>query len=85
MSSASTYKTTTAPHRRSTPKPKEFTPTAANIQALREALSLSKAAFAREVGVSPASINNWEKKTGTLNIHPDSLKKLKRLYESKEQ
>ena len=58
-----------------------FKPTAAKVRKLRKDLGLSMAAFARELGVSGPTINNWEKKTGPLNMQAQSLEQLTRLHE----
>jgi uncharacterized Zn finger protein len=64
---------------KATKRPAAFKPTAAKVRKLRKQLGLSKAAFARELGVSGPTISNWEKKNGPLTIKPESLAALQRL------
>lgn len=59
---------------------KTFTPTAAKVRRLRKQCGLSQSAFARKIGVSPPTINNWEHKSGSLNINPESRRKLAALH-----
>ncbi|CAA6676657.1 MULTISPECIES: helix-turn-helix domain-containing protein [unclassified Lentimonas] len=63
-------------------QPKPYSPTAAKVRKLRKQLGLSKAAFAREVGVTAPTISNWEKKTGVLKLKPDALEQLTRLHQA---
>ena len=63
-------------------QPKPYSPTAAKVRKLRKQLGLSKAAFAREVGVTAPTITNWEKKTGVLKLQPKPLEALKRLHQA---
>ncbi|MGD9681895.1 MAG: hypothetical protein AB7W16_11990 [Candidatus Obscuribacterales bacterium] len=44
------------------------TPTGREVQSLREKLDLNKSEFARLVGVSAASVGNWERKSGPLSL-----------------
>lgn len=69
--------------RRPAKKAKPFKPTAAKLRKLRKQLGLSKAAMARELGVSAPTITNWEKKNGTLTLKPDTLAALQ-LLEAKQ-
>ncbi len=67
------------------PKPRvkktaPFKPTARKISNLRKRLGLSKAAFGREVGVSAATITNWEKAKGTIRPQAKGLTGLTRLH-----
>jgi len=41
---------------------------------LRKKLNMTKAGFAKLLGVSPATIGNWEKYEGTLNLRAKTLK-----------
>jgi uncharacterized Zn finger protein/DNA-binding XRE family transcriptional regulator len=59
------------------PKAKPFIPTAANLRRLREESGLGKKAFARALGVSVPSIDNWEKQKGPLVMRDSNLEKLK--------
>ncbi|MBK9145118.1 MAG: hypothetical protein IPM23_21705 [Candidatus Melainabacteria bacterium] len=43
-------------------------PTGPEVQSLRESLELNKSEFARLVGVSAASVANWERKRGPLSL-----------------
>ena len=66
------------------PKPRAkkaapFTPTARKIANLRKRLGMSKAAFGREVGVSAATITNWEKAKGTIRPQAKGIAGLTRL------
>lgn len=54
-----------------------FDPTPAGIRELRERRGLSRVEFAREVGVSAASIANWEEATGPLKLAAKSVKRLR--------
>ena len=59
-----------------TPKsrnPAPFKPNARSIAALRRRLGMSKAEIARAVGVSAATITNWEKAAGAINPQAKSL------------
>ena len=48
--------------------PEPFVPTGPSIAALRGRLGLSMAAFARELGVSAASVRRWEACPGTVGL-----------------
>jgi len=43
--------------------------TGKNIARLRQRLGMNYAQFARLIGVSSATVSNWEKKRGQLNLH----------------
>ena len=60
--------------------PAPFRPTAAAVARLRRRLSMSKAEFARAVGVSSPTIANWENAAGTIHPNPKGLAGLKRLH-----
>jgi uncharacterized Zn finger protein len=62
------------------PAKKAFKPTAAKLRKLRQQHGLSKAAFARELGVSAPTISNWEKKTGPLQLSASALEAIQRLH-----
>ncbi len=66
------------------PKPKsklrQFKPTGAAVRKLRKESGLSRADFAREVGVSALSISNWEKTKGALNLKSRSFQGLEKLH-----
>ena len=62
-----------------TQKVAPFKATARSVAALRRRLSMSKAEFARAVGVSAATVANWEKVTGAINPHAKGLAGLIRL------
>jgi uncharacterized Zn finger protein len=61
-------------------KAKEFKPTGASIRALRKKTGLSRAAFARQVGVSAPTLARWEKTKGSLKLRADSLETLRRAH-----
>jgi len=63
--------------------PAPFKPTARSVTALRRRLGMSKAEFARAIGVSTTTVTNWETTTGTLNIRAKSLAGLNRLNRRK--
>lgn len=53
--------------------------TAASVARLRKRLGLSVAAFARKIGVAPASVYRWESTRGPLKIQARPLKALEAL------
>lgn len=59
---------------------KPFKPTARSVGRLRRKLGMSQAAFADAVGVSTATISNWEKATGPIKPHAKGLAGLQRLH-----
>ncbi|MFU8849090.1 MAG: helix-turn-helix domain-containing protein [Opitutales bacterium] len=63
-------------------KPTPFQPEPAAVRELRERLNLSRAAFARQLGVSAPTVTNWESATGKLNLQPRSLAALRKLHRS---
>lgn len=65
--------------KRSAAGTKFFKPTGRNVAALRARLGMSKAEFARAVGVSAPSVTNWENTPGQLKLQLTSLKGLRRL------
>jgi uncharacterized Zn finger protein len=72
------------------PKPRvkkttPFKPTARKIANLRKRLGMSKAAFGREVGVSAATITNWEKAKDQIRPQAKGLAGLTRLYNQAAQ
>jgi uncharacterized Zn finger protein len=77
------------PHRRTSAarkKPigkskKAFTPTAAAVARLRKKFGMNTSQFAKLVGVSPPTVNNWENSSGKLNLHQRSLDALTRVAE----
>lgn len=54
----------------------ERPPTAKAVRDLRASLELTPANFAVLVGVTAATVNNWEKKKGRLNLQPRTMKSL---------
>ena len=58
-----------------------FRATGRAVADLRKKLGLSKAAFARNLGVSAPTISNWEAVKGAIHPHPSSLEKLRRMHE----
>jgi len=57
-----------------------FKPTARSVAKLRQRLGMSRAEFARAVGVSPATVANWEKANGLIKPHARGLAGLNRLH-----
>jgi len=57
-----------------------FKPTARAIAKLRRDLGMSKTEFAKSVGVSPATVGNWEKARGRIKPHAKGLAGLNRLH-----
>jgi uncharacterized Zn finger protein len=57
-----------------------FLPTGPAVARLRRSLGLSKAAFAREIGVSQPTISNWEAAKGAIQPHAANLEALRRLH-----
>lgn len=68
------------PAKKQTTRPTPFRPTGAAVRQLRTRLNLSRPAFAAQLGVSPASISNWEKTHGKLNLQAASLSALRKLH-----
>ncbi|MCF6226382.1 MAG: helix-turn-helix domain-containing protein [Xanthomonadales bacterium] len=52
---------------------KGFTPTAAAVARLRKRFKLNSSQFAMLLGVSPATVTNWENGSGKLNLRSHSL------------
>ncbi|VAX12765.1 zinc finger, SWIM-type [hydrothermal vent metagenome] len=52
---------------------KAFTPTAAAVARLRKRFKMNTAQFARLLGVSSATVSNWENSRGKLNLRQRSL------------
>jgi uncharacterized Zn finger protein len=63
-------------------EPTPFTPTAALVRKLRKQSGLGKTAFARALGVSAPTIDNWERKKGKLNLQTLSQTRLRDFQES---
>lgn len=63
-------------------KPQPFRATGSAVIRLRDQLSLSRTAFARQLGVSSPTIANWESQAGKLNLQPRSLSALHKLHRS---
>lgn len=57
-----------------------FRPTGRAVAKLRQQLGMSKSALAREIGVSPPTISNWENTKGSIHPHTPNLDALKRLH-----
>ena len=62
-------------------KTKPFTSTAAAVTSLRKKFGMNTSRFAKLVGVSPATVTNWENSSGKLNLHQRSLDALSRVAE----
>jgi uncharacterized Zn finger protein len=57
-----------------------FKPSARSVAGLRRRLGMSKAEFARAVGVSVLTVTNWEKASGAINPRARGLAGLIRLH-----
>ena len=77
----STKATKLTPKKPAATKRKAFTPTGASVTRLRKSLGMTKAAFARAVGVSAPTIGNWESAKGRIYPQPRCLEGLVRLHE----
>jgi uncharacterized Zn finger protein len=73
------------PAKKSTVKKKSFKPSARSVVKLRQRLAMSKADFAQAVGVSPATVANWENATGRIKPQANGLAGLKRLHEGNNE
>jgi DNA-binding transcriptional regulator YiaG len=51
---------------------------------LRKKMNMTKAQFARILEVSPATINNWEKSEGPLNLRARTQKAWEKVSKPKE-
>ncbi|MGI9334482.1 MAG: hypothetical protein ACR2RL_15140 [Gammaproteobacteria bacterium] len=70
-----------APRSKPKPKPKpvrERAWTAARVRRLRSRLDMSRSAFARHVGVSSATVKNWEEARGPLRLQARTVAALSR-------
>lgn len=63
-------------------KPAPFRPEAAAVRGLRERLGLSRAAFARQLGVSAPTVGNWESASGKLKLQSRSMAALRKLHQA---
>jgi len=72
----------TTPRTSTARKSAPFQPDSAAVRELRERLNLSRAAFARQLGVSAPTVTNWESASGRLNLRPRSLAALRKLHRS---
>ncbi len=66
----------TAKKRKTIKKKKPFTPTAAAVRRLRKQFEMNSAQFAKLVGVSPPTVNNWENGSGKLKLRQRTLEAL---------
>lgn len=64
-------------------KAKPFNPSARSIASLRRRLGMSKSEFAHAVGVSAATVTNWEKARGPIKPQAKGLVGLTRLHRKK--
>ncbi|MGK0185820.1 MAG: DNA-binding transcriptional regulator YiaG, partial [Verrucomicrobiales bacterium] len=62
---------------------KQFLPTARSIAQLRRRHSMSKIQFSEAVGVSSATISNWENARGGIRLRESSRLGLYKLFEQK--
>ncbi len=63
-----------------TQKKTPFKPSAGSIAKLRQKLGMNRTEFAQAVGVSPATVGNWEKASGCIKPHAKGLAGLNRLH-----
>ncbi len=70
---------------RTSPRPPAFRPTARSIAALRRQLGMTKAQFARAIGVSAPTVTNWESTKGAIRPHAKGLAGLARLHQQGQQ
>lgn len=66
-------------------RPSGFKPTARSITRLRQQHGMTKTDFARALGVSAATVANWEKTNGRVRPQTRSLAALQRLHEEAHQ
>jgi len=52
------------------------------VRGLRERLGLSRAAFARQLGVSAPTVGNWESASGKLKLQSRSMAALRKLHQA---
>ncbi len=64
-----------------TVKKKAFSPTAAAVVKLRKRFAMDLSQFAKLVNVSSATVKNWEKGKGKLNLQKRSLDSLEKIAE----
>ncbi len=57
-------------------KKRPFTPTAAAVRRLRKQFEMNSTQFANLLGVSPATVNNWENGSGKLTLRQRNLEAL---------
>lgn len=62
------------------PAASKFEPTGAAVRNLRKASGLTRSDFAKKAGVSPASVIQWEKTNGALNLRAKSFQALETLF-----
>jgi len=55
---------------------KPFTPTAVAVRRLRKLFNMNTSQFAKLLGVTPQTVNNWENGSGKLQLRPHSQKAL---------
>lgn len=73
------------PSRKNKTKNPPFVPTGKKIAALRKKSGLSAASFAKQLGVTAASVYRWEKTSGKLKLQTRPLEALSRLKASLNQ
>lgn len=66
--------------KRAAKKKAPFKPTARAVNKLRRRLGMNKTEFAKAVGVSPATVGNWEEAGGPIKPHASGLAGLNRLH-----
>ncbi len=69
-----------AAKKRTTRKKAPFKPTARSVAVLRRKRGMTRKEFAEAIGVSPATVGNWERASGRITPRPGSLAGLNRLH-----
>ena len=75
-------KTVRRPAKRTTPKAAPFKATGQAVRKLRKQHAMTVDEFADAVGVSPATVTNWERRRGPIRPHTRSLSGLQRLHKT---
>ena len=65
---------------KTTPRKKTFAPTGAAVVRLRKQFEMTRAQFAKLIGVSPQTVANWETKRGRLKLQQRTLTALTRAW-----
>jgi DNA-binding transcriptional regulator YiaG len=62
------------------PSPRPFRATGASVKKLRDRLGMTRARFARAVGVTAQTVTNWEVQRGALKMRAANLERLQALH-----